>query len=66
MPRRQDKSRYIALEETLPTSHTPNMIGRIVRDMGIPLHEYVPDPRIANINPKDIIKDISEKTCRNI
>ena len=36
------------------------MIGRVVRDVELPLREYIPDPVTSKINPKDIVSDISE------
>ena len=36
------------------------MIGRVVRDVELPLREYIPDPVTSKVNPKDIVSDISE------
>lgn len=54
--------RYFILPEPLPASEVPNILGRVVTDKKLPMHNYAPfsssgtdDPRH---DPADIISDI--------
>jgi hypothetical protein len=57
--------RYFILEEPLPASEIPDLLGRVVVDKLLPLHSYAPFPSPENEepphNPTDIILDLLPK-----
>lgn len=54
--------RYFILPEPLPASEAPKILGRVVVDKKLPMHNYAPFPPAGNDEPRhdpaDIIPDI--------